>query len=589
MHRYWGRKNASVLASIFAEILDKHDVFLDPFCGSGAAPYAALNICDKVFASDINPLALLITEVICEQHDVSLCQSTFLRSFRAVRDSFEGNDLRDLDSIKYFVLSRPVNCLFCNQEVIFGIGHDDITCSCGLTINRKARRVSSKNEKLVGAQLLGGSLAIPGDNRWKWVERIWEKRLSITPEPQCDQDVLYSKLVDNKRVLTKSTDSVSDYFTQFNLTVLRRFKQEIDKSEPSLTRHCLNLLLSAAAPQASRLIPFRNNLTTGGPAWSVPGYWIPPIRIEADPFDVLIRRMKRLESSLNALNQHASSKKSTVLLKQTPAQNYKRIDFGNCRPSVVFLDPPFGQDVPYLEFSALYNAFIGKKASLKDEVVVSNREQDVCTETQFRERLFAALSAVITAAEESVLLILAFNTKTIEPWINIIGALHELGFGCSFVSFAHPAMRSSKAQFSPSNSVYGEFYVGFRRMSRIPAPISVLQAALMDLNKYRFGPHPNYRLVNIGVLHALRNNFGIEDWCKIPSLLKDCQQESQSSQQGITDDARFTNYLRSLYSELDSKNIDHVKKIMNLDKGTAFVEPSEIEQFVKHENWLRLW
>ncbi|GAC1609885.1 MAG: hypothetical protein NVS3B3_17370 [Aquirhabdus sp.] len=298
--------------------------------------------------------------------------------------------------------------------------------------------------------------------------------------------------------------------------------------------------------------------------------------------------MKRFESSLNALNQHGTQKKSTLFLKHTPAQHYKRTDFGDSRPSVVFLDPPFGQDVPYLEFSALYNAFIGTETRLEDEVVVSNREQDVSTEIQFRERLFAALSAVSTAAEESVLLILAFNTKTIEPWIDIIGALHKLGFGCSFASFAHPAMRSSKAQFSPTNSAYGEFYAGFRRMSRIPGPISVLQAALTDLNIFRPGPHPNYRLVNIGVLTALRNNFGTEDWCKIPALLEHCQQEAQANLKRVDDGAKFTNYLRVLYSKADCKSINTVQKLMNLDDGAAFVEPSEIEQFIKQETTLRL-
>ena len=39
----------------------------------------------------------------------------------------------------------------------------------------------------------------------------------------------------------------------------------------------------ASVAQCSRLIAYRNDLTTGGPAWTVPGFWVPPVHLETNP------------------------------------------------------------------------------------------------------------------------------------------------------------------------------------------------------------------------------------------------------------------------------------------------------------------
>src|SRR5208282_4924444 len=63
-------KNEQVLAASRAEILKSCDgnppAVLDPFCGGGSIPLEAQRLGLKAYASDLNPVAVLITKALIE-------------------------------------------------------------------------------------------------------------------------------------------------------------------------------------------------------------------------------------------------------------------------------------------------------------------------------------------------------------------------------------------------------------------------------------------------------------------------------------------------------------------------------------------
>ena len=71
-HMYWGRKHTDGLYKILKYTqLKQGDIFLDPFCGGGTAVLVALSQGARVFASDVNPMAVFITKALIKPINLS--------------------------------------------------------------------------------------------------------------------------------------------------------------------------------------------------------------------------------------------------------------------------------------------------------------------------------------------------------------------------------------------------------------------------------------------------------------------------------------------------------------------------------------
>ena len=104
--------------------------------------------------------------------------------------------------------------------------------------------------------------------------------------------------------------------------------------------------------QCSRLIPYRNNLKTGGPAWTIPGFWIAPKHLETNPIIHYKARLTKFVKGLNSLSQafkHSEAKSTVNLISAQKGLSELEDD----SIDGIFFDPPYGDNVPYLEFSAL--------------------------------------------------------------------------------------------------------------------------------------------------------------------------------------------------------------------------------------------
>ncbi len=74
----------------------------------------------------------------------------------------------------------------------------------------------------------------------------------------------------------------SDLFTKRNFGIASKLFSDAHKISDSKIRNAVLLFLTSNLAQISRLIPYRNGLSTGGQAWTVPGFWIAPIHLESN-------------------------------------------------------------------------------------------------------------------------------------------------------------------------------------------------------------------------------------------------------------------------------------------------------------------
>ena len=103
-HQYWGRKPTNSLFKVL-DGLKKNDVFIDPFCGGGTPASVALTLQANVLASDLNPMAILLTKVLIKPISIF-----------SLNESFE--KLKKL--LKEKILSPyMIKCPRCHKQIYF--------------------------------------------------------------------------------------------------------------------------------------------------------------------------------------------------------------------------------------------------------------------------------------------------------------------------------------------------------------------------------------------------------------------------------------------------------------------------------------
>src|SRR3990172_10586093 len=71
MHKWPGRKPASIWAEYIKRYSKKDEIVLDPFCGSGIAPIEAVIEGRKGIGLDLNPMAIFLTHMLAKNIDVA--------------------------------------------------------------------------------------------------------------------------------------------------------------------------------------------------------------------------------------------------------------------------------------------------------------------------------------------------------------------------------------------------------------------------------------------------------------------------------------------------------------------------------------
>ena len=263
--------------------------------------------------------------------------------------------------------------------------------------------------------------------------------------------------------------------------------------------------------QSSRLIPYRNNLSTGGPAWTVPGFWIAPLHLETNPIIHLEARLKKFEKGLTALSKNYSLTKGTVDIKNLPAQ----IGLKNLKDSSVdgiFFDPPYGDNVPYVEFSAIWNSFIGKKIDYVNEIIVSDRKEFLSSWDKYKDDMESVISLFHKKLKSGGKVIMTFNNLDPRAWKIVLESFAHLSFICIDAKYQIPAVVSSKSQMASNTSYIGDYYCVFEKSNKKIKPnknLFYLTNKAKEILISRSGKAPKNLIYRIFILTILNENMDL--------------------------------------------------------------------------------
>lgn len=453
LHKYWARKPYNVLSEIIKTVAeDKSITVLDPFCGSGVFINEASIQGHKCHAFDVNPVAYMLTKTTCKPPSAEKFKDEIdqiIEGFKQVCDNAYGN-YKDQD-VRYIVHEAVVKCKECGKEVSFSSSKKDGRLyRCPFCANR----VNFNLKSLLRTNVVSARLDQDTISNLKFLQQQDELSCSTYLEELSKYNF---EFLENKRILSYKGMTTSDLYTKRNFSLLCWLANKINDIEDDSIKEAALLLLTASAAQCSRLIAYRNNMKTGGPAWSVPGFWVPPTHLETNPYYHVIARYKKFLKGLKNL----TSQNKEVFVYNDDAKNLSSYDDIN-DIDLVFLDPPYGDSVPYMEFSMLWNSFIGFTPDIKKDISVSDRlgekKESWLNYFDSLEIILKEISAILSSKGK---VLLTFNNHDTKAWEALLKSIQEAGLRCKDTIYQIPAVVSSKAQFSPEGSYVSDIYAVF--------------------------------------------------------------------------------------------------------------------------------
>jgi hypothetical protein len=116
----------------------------------------------------------------------------------------------------------------------------------------------------------------------------------------------------NRRTLSFDGLTTRRLFTRRNFATLDFLARAFHAIEDPRVRQAALVLLTSTVAQCSRLVASRNDLRTGGQAWTVPGFWVPPVHLETNPLVQIRTRLAKVVRGLAGLRSMAHRGRSVL-------------------------------------------------------------------------------------------------------------------------------------------------------------------------------------------------------------------------------------------------------------------------------------
>ena len=482
LHKYWSRKPHNVVRSFVEHLLEAPGVVVDPFVGSGVTAYEAAALGHRVHACDLNPIAVLMARTTASPPPAKACVDALgglLDEVEADVDAFWRCQASG-ETIRYVVHAVVSPCPSCGvrqtAEEASGKGKSRRCKECGGSIRFNLE--SLVDTRVLSYALVRGDSLITERGLLDEQQKASSSGVKIAPG-----DPLLACLDENRRILAFSERSPADFFTPRALATLVGFRDRVLAIEDPSLRLSGLLLLTASAAQCSRLAADRNNLKTGGPAWSVPGFWVPPIHLETNPVLHLRARLRRFRTGLADAARHLQRAKEPEIRECDAVAYLDDLCSRGIEADLVILDPPYGDSVPFVEFSVFWNALLGRAVPPDGDISVTDRLSKTESWARYGSRIERLMAATASSLSSGGRVLVAFNNSDRRAWRALLGGAQSAKLSCVDVVYQFPAVVSSKAAFHPNGSYVGDIWAVFGNAPDDWEPSTDLAPAISALGR----------------------------------------------------------------------------------------------------------
>ena len=497
MHKYWARKPANIVNAYINHYTKEGDIVLDPFLGSGVTAIESLLLKRKAIGFDINPMSKKITCSSISNFDKEELQTTFDFISSQIREKINSLFETEINGLKFvashFVWERYGSCPTCKSKIyLFSSEKDGRRYVCS---NCK-ELVSINSSMVLGDRMIevwyynnSGDKIIKKPNT-KDLKR-YKKIINCNTNSALNNNFMF----ENKRILVNKSMKIEDLFTKRNLIAISMIKDQIDLIENKKIKTVFELVFSSSIAQSSKLIPYRNSLSSGGPAWTVSGFWIPKKHFEINAWNNFKNRFNSILKGKYDISQKEcfseieevlswdeleGSNKSASLIMVKDSKNMKSIIPSNSI-NYIFTDPPYGDNVPYLEYSAIWNSWFNDEVKFEDEIIISDSNEREKGFEDYRYGLNKVFEECFRVLKPKSWISITFNNKNFEVWNALIKSIVLSGLTIKNAVYQIPAVIPAKAQLSKGGSSVGDIIINAQKISSNKK----INEKKLDLNKFK--------------------------------------------------------------------------------------------------------
>jgi dihydroorotate dehydrogenase electron transfer subunit len=339
-HMYWGRKPLAGLRDALSD-LGSGQVLFDPFCGGGSAAIVALNNGARVIASDLNPMAVFLTQVLLRPINLRNLGA----AFDFVRDHVAEEILKDYSTKCPKCRGAAVieDIIWQRRDHIEAPVRAKILCKkCGI----KDKDLSEDEAK--------AQVSREGAKIQYWYPRTYIKAY--------------------RKPLVKYHYQL---FSGRNLRSLAALLNMISKIEDIHCRDALKYVFTAMLYSCSKMQMYTKTNPRSSRGWYACRYYLPPMWKEKNVWLTFENRFNTFLVSKNCLNQLLPHIRVTTDPDEFVSGNTKALvllqDAFNPLKSLanlathVFLDPPYNDDIEYFAFSEFWGVWLKMQFDFENE------------------------------------------------------------------------------------------------------------------------------------------------------------------------------------------------------------------------------
>ena len=434
LHTYAARKQSNVLAHVIESLLAQPGTVLDPFAGSGSTLIEAKRLGHKAIGVDISQLSALTVDAALTPWDA--------QSVRAKLDAFlERLETTHADLYRVDVQGEPrviERCHFDRQPDgaltpthyrYFNIGEDG---------KLGPRRLATCDDSFCRQYAEVAASAAPSF-----------ATLSLMP---------------NSRIAIPVGATVADFFCARN----RVFVDGALAEARSMSEHGIDPVLQLLISSAVSLL----RLSDKKASTALP-FWMPKDDVTSRNGLIALRnRAKQMVDALEYLESQYSQDSVTTGFRffKKPLQLVSQTELPDESVDLVVTDPPYTDQVPYLEYAQIQALLLGWDSMnpdvLRQEIVVSDATgRPDKTREAFAAQLAIAFHRISRAMKQDAHLVVFFHDFSLAAWSGLMAAAHDAGLAYEGQVSVNRTRRSFKSILSPLRTLNGEYVILFRKRS----------------------------------------------------------------------------------------------------------------------------
>jgi len=442
VHPYWARKPLNIVESVIRAYSSEGDLVVDPFMGSGTTLYAALKNSRTAVGGDINPLSVFLVRAILEiarNGELIIPEIERLLNLHAEKSLpwFEVDERLYIERQRYDV------------KGVFADGKFSLTTTEIVT-----------KQKIHGKWSMRKARVISDDHLTRQTHDKFYDKFKNSPINFSELD-----LIPNSRIAIPTGANLSHYFTEENQASINLLISLIRKS-PLYKKYpeALMLIVSSSLPL------LRLSDKKASSQWP---YWRPkqhltsrnPVMVLEDRLDAIKKLRLWSRQNLSYLKDEELLPNARLNVFNSSAQELSA-KMGSLRADLIFTDPPYGDQVPYIEYSSLWNGILGlkvKRSTFKQEVVKTDAQTRKSDSADYHNRLRKSFQSNAALLKESGYLIWFYQDQDLSCWATINSAAKSEGLSFVDVIPLPKQRRSLKTVTSPNTTLDGDLLCIFRK------------------------------------------------------------------------------------------------------------------------------